>query len=76
MAVFGDKCETVVYYDFNNILSFREIVILTFERYDELVSQGFDSEQAKRIIFHCSHFKNAFLDETNFNDLKSLFNVP
>lgn len=66
----------VVYFDFENILTFEEVFAKTQKRYKELILQGFIDEQIVKIIFDCSDFKNSFLSNESFSDLKKKLTCP
>lgn len=81
MTDFGNKkkksriAPVLVYYDFENALTFNEILERTRFRYNELIIQGFSKEEALKIIFECQFFKDSFLNERRFFALKDKINT-
>ncbi len=71
MSVDEMKDLGVVYYDFENISSYPEILIRTQNRYIELIGLGFSREEILRIIFNNSSFQKSFLRQDIFERLKA-----
>jgi hypothetical protein len=73
MTEFGKNNSCAVYFDPGNYLTFRGVLSRTQKRYDELMYQGFTKEQIIKIIFDNSQFKDSFLENKDFYDLKGMF---
>ena len=83
MTEFGEKfievrqrqqLTEVVFYDFDNILSFEELFIKTQNRFNELIQQGFTKQESINIIFECKTFKRCFLNRKYYIELKRKIN--
>lgn len=68
--------EKVVFFDFDNISTFNEILIRTKERMEELKRLGFSKKDSIIIVFENSRFKNSFLDINDFYRLKKIITSP
>jgi hypothetical protein len=66
----------VVFYDFENILSYDELVIKTQNRLNELIEQGFTKQDSFVIIFEDTYFMNCFVNRKFYNDLKKNLTYP
>lgn len=75
MAVMGKTNARVVYYDFDRILTYSELLSNTRHRFDELIGQGFSREQTIKIIFDSNQFKASFLFEKSYESLKMEFHI-
>lgn len=64
----------IIYFDSENLLSYKEIKKLTLIRYKELSGKKFTHEQIMTIIFDCRRFKECFINEKAFVRLKESLN--
>jgi hypothetical protein len=72
MTEFGMNNSCAVYFDPGNYLTFRGVLSRTMKRCEELIDQGFTKEQILKIIFDNSQFKDSFLEEQDFYNLKRI----
>ena len=72
MTEFGINNLCAVYFDPGNYLTFRGVLSRTKKRYEELMYQGLTKDQILKIIFDNSQFKDSFLEEQDFYDLKRI----
>ena len=62
----------VVFFDFDNISTFNEILSKTRMRLKELETLGFTNMDSIKIVFECSKFKESFLDINDYNRLRKI----
>jgi len=60
----------IVYYDFGRILTKNELIEKINLRICELYSQGFNKYQILKIVFECREFRESFIDNEVFENIK------
>lgn len=65
--------ERYIYIDFEGFKNFNDLMEILKKRTNELRNQNFDSSQILKIVFEDSHFKECFISNHLWRQLKDEF---